>query len=93
MGKNLLLWLMIAAVLLTVFNTFNAKPEPLTLSYSEFIEEVRSGRVREVTIDENFIIGSGQEGSAFRVIKPPVHDPKLLDDLYNHNVDFQIQFL
>ncbi|MAZ45441.1 MAG: ATP-dependent metalloprotease [Gammaproteobacteria bacterium] len=89
MGKNLLLWLMIAAVLLTVFNNFNAKPEPLTLSYSEFIEEVRSGRVREVTIDENFIVGSGQEGSTFKVIKPPVHDPKLLDDLYNHNVQIR----
>ncbi len=86
MAKNLLLWLMIAAVLLTVFNNFNAKPQPTTLSYSEFIEEVRSGRVREVIIDENFINGSNQEGASFKVIKPPVHDPKLLDDLYNHNV-------
>ena len=43
MGKNLLLWLIIAAVLLTVFNNFNVKQEPLSVSYSEFIEQIRTG--------------------------------------------------
>ena len=89
MGKNLLLWLIIAAVLLTVFNNFNVKPEPLTMSYSEFIEEVRADRVSDVVIDENFIRGTDHEGTPFQVIKPPVHDPKLLDDLYNHNVQIR----
>ena len=89
MGKNLLLWLIIAAVLLTVFNNFNVKPEPLTMSYSEFIKEVRADRVSEVVIDESFIIGTDGEGTQFQVIKPPVHDPKLLDDLYNHNVQIR----
>jgi cell division protease FtsH len=89
MGKNLLLWLVIAAVLLTVFNNFNVKPEPLTMSYSEFIEDVRGDRVQEVVIDDSFIRGTDQDGTAFQVIKPPIHDPKLLDDLYNHNVQIR----
>ena len=91
MGKNLLLWLIIAAVLLTMFNNFNVKPEPLTLSYSEFIAEVRSDRVAEVVIDEKFIRGTDKDNTPFQVIKPPVHDPKLLDDLYNHNVQIRGQ--
>ncbi len=91
MGKNLLLWLIIAAVLLTMFNNFNVKPEPLTLSYSEFIAEVRSDRIAEVVIDENFIRGTDKDNTPFQVIKPPVHDPKLLDDLYNHNVQIRGQ--
>ena len=91
MGKNLLLWLIIAAVLLTMFNNFNVKPEPLTLSYSEFIAEVRSDRIAEVVIDEKFIRGTDKDNTPFQVIKPPVHDPKLLDDLYNHNVQIRGQ--
>jgi len=36
MGKNLLLWLIIAAVLLTVFNNFSGVSEPQEISYSDF---------------------------------------------------------
>ena len=36
MGKNLLVWLVIAAVLLTVFNNFNVPPEPESVTYSQF---------------------------------------------------------
>ncbi|MCX7063858.1 MAG: ATP-dependent metallopeptidase FtsH/Yme1/Tma family protein, partial [Proteobacteria bacterium] len=36
MGKNLLLWLIIAAVLLTVFNNFSVRPQPQEITYSSF---------------------------------------------------------
>ena len=60
MGKNLLLWLIIAAVLLTVFNNFSVKPGPEKLSYSRFIELVRMGDVHQVTIDGLVIDGHAQ---------------------------------
>ena len=88
MGKNLLLWLIIAAVLLTVFNNFNVKPDPESVSYSLFIEQVRSDQIQQVEIDQNMIYGIRRNGEEFQVVKPPVYDPKLLDDLYNHNVQF-----
>ncbi|MDH3640503.1 MAG: ATP-dependent zinc metalloprotease FtsH [Gammaproteobacteria bacterium] len=87
MGKNLLLWLIIAAVLLTVFNNFNVKPEPETVSYSDFIELVRNDGVRQVKIDGLIIHGMRDSGEEFRVIRPDVYDQKLLDDLYNHSVE------
>jgi len=88
MGKNLLLWLIIAAVLLTVFNNFNVQPEPRSLSYSEFIQQVRSDSIREVTIGEQMIRGVNRSNEDFQVIRPPaLNDQKLLDDLYNHNVE------
>ncbi len=87
MGKNLLLWLIIAAVLLTVFNNFNVKPEPESLLYSDFIEEVRTDQVQRAEIDQNLIRGTRRNGEEFQVVRPPVHDPKLMDDLYNHNVE------
>ena len=87
MGKNLLLWLIIAAVLLTVFNNFNVEPEPETMSYSDFIELVRNDGVREVEIEGLIIHGwRANDDKDFIVIRPDVNDPKLLDDLYNHNV-------
>ncbi|NIP16087.1 MAG: ATP-dependent zinc metalloprotease FtsH [Pseudomonadales bacterium] len=86
MGKNLLLWLIIAAVLLTVFNNFNVKSEPESLSYSSFIEQVRNDQVDKVEIDGLIIRGVRDNGEEFQVTRPDVYDPKLLDDLYNHNV-------
>ncbi len=87
MGKNLLLWLIIAAVLLTVFNNFNVKPEPETLSYSDFIQQVRSDEVLQVEIDGLIIDGMRRSGEPFQVVRPGIDDQKLLDDLYNHNVE------
>ena len=87
MGKNLLLWLIIAAVLLTVFNNFNVKPEPETVSYTDFIEQVRTDQVDRVEIDGLVIRGQRRNGDDFQVVRPDVYDQKLMDDLYNHNVE------
>ncbi len=88
MGKNLLLWLVIAAVLLAVFNNFDMRPEPRQIAYSEFIEQVRLDEISEVVIEGLVITGVTKSGDAFRAIRPDIEDPKLLDDLYNHNVSF-----
>ncbi|MDA1073845.1 MAG: ATP-dependent zinc metalloprotease FtsH [Proteobacteria bacterium] len=87
MGKNLLLWLIIAAVLLTVFNNFNVQAEPEPISYTQFIEQVRTDQVHQVEIDGLVITGLRRSGEGFRVIRPEISDQKLLDDLYNHNVE------
>ena len=86
MGKNLLLWLIIAAVLLTVFNNFNVKQEPQTVSYTDFIEQIRTDQVEQVEIDGLIIRGVRQNGEEFQVVRPDVYDQKLMDDLYNHRV-------
>ena len=86
MGKNLLLWLIIAAVLLTVFNNFSVKPEPQEMTYSEFVTQVQQDQIDEVRISGLVILGSRKTGDAFKVIRPPVDDPKLMDDLIGHNV-------
>ncbi len=87
MGKNLLLWLIIAAVLLMVFNNFNVKPEPETISYSDFIQQVRSEQVQRVEVDGLIIHGVRRNGEEFKVVRPDIYDQKLMDDLYNHGVE------
>ncbi len=87
MGKNLLLWLIIAAVLLTVFNNFSAQPATETVSYSDFIKSVRQEQIKNVEIDGLIIKGERSNGEVFQVIRPELYDPKIMDDLYNHGVE------
>ncbi|SIT11224.1 membrane protease FtsH catalytic subunit [Neptunomonas antarctica] len=86
MAKNLVLWLVIAAVLLTVFNNFNAETDPGRLSYSDFVAEVQSDRVSKVVIDGYTINGERSNGERFKTIRPALQDPKLVDDLLSHKV-------
>jgi len=89
MGKNLLLWLIIAAVLLTVFNNFNPQPNSQELSYSQFVEQVQRDQVSAVSMDDVSIRGTLRNGERFETVLPPVADPKLMDDLLAHDVQVQ----
>lgn len=86
MAKNLILWLIIAAVLVTVMNNFSSPSEPQTLSYSDFLEQVREGRVERVTVDGFVIIGKRSEGDTFKTIRPAIQDNGLIGDLLDNNV-------
>src|SRR5690606_31671146 len=86
MAKNLVLWLIIAAVLLTVFNNFNPQTSSQQMNYSDFIELVENGQVRKVTIDGVTIEGERQDGTRFETIRPNVQDPELMPDLMRNNV-------
>ena len=89
MAKNVLLWLVIAAVLLTVFNNFSVQPTREQLNYSEFIEEVQQDRVNRVVIDGLTITGTRSDNSSFETIRPLLDDPKLIDDLIEHRVEVE----
>jgi cell division protease FtsH len=89
MAKNLILWLIIAAVLLTVFNNFNVEEQTNTLNYSRFVQEVQQGQVSKVTIDGYDIEGVRSDGSRFQTVRPAADDPKLMDDLLSNNVQVE----
>ena len=86
MAKNLLLWLLIAAVLLSVFNNFNLRSSTEQVGYSEFIREVQTDRLSQVVVDGLTITAQRKDGSSFETIRPMVEDPKLMDDLLSHNI-------
>ena len=86
MAKNLILWLVIAAVLLVVFNNFNVAPSNQPLNYSEFVRQVQAEQVTQVTIDGYVISGLRTDGTRFETIRPALQDPKLIDDLLEHQV-------
>ena len=86
MAKNLLLWMIIAAVLLTVFNNFNQPITAEELVYSDFIQEVQRGNITEVTITGGEIHGIKANGTRFVTVNAYIDDPKLFDDLVSHDV-------
>ena len=73
-------------MLLTVFQNFSVKPEPAEVTYSEFVGEVQRDLVQQVSIDGLVIHGKRKSGEEFKVIRPPIDDPKLMDDLISHGV-------
>jgi cell division protease FtsH len=89
MGKNLLLWLIIAAVLLTVFNNFNVEPQQETVAYSDFVKDVNNRQIREAQIQGDKITAIDNNGDRVSVIWPQ-NDTKLLDELVENDVKTSI---
>ena len=74
MAKNLLLWLVIAVILLTVFQSFNPHGGSSSdLPYSSFVQSVDNGNVSSATISADqpaAITGKLKDGSSFRTVAP-----------------------
>jgi cell division protease FtsH len=74
MAKNLLLWLVIAVILLTVFQSFNPHGGSSSdLPYSSFVQSVDNGNVSSATISADqpaAISGKLKDGSSFRTVAP-----------------------
>lgn len=87
MAKNLILWLIIAAVLVTVMNNFSSPSEAGKLNYSEFIQQVQEGKVRQVTVDGYIISGKNLDGTTFETVRPAIEDRGLIKDLIDNNVE------
>ena len=88
MVKNIILWVIIAVVLMSVFNNFGSRNNvDSSMSYSEFIEAVRSGQVQKVLIDGPAVKGRMQSGTIFNTYSPD--DPHLVDDLLANGVEIK----
>jgi cell division protease FtsH len=90
MAKNLILWVVIAIVLMTVFNNFSTtQPKAQPMSYSEFIVNVKAGQVKEVEFSGSGrdISGTLTSGQRFSTYSPG--DDMLVSDLLNNNVEIK----
>lgn len=75
MLKNLVLWLVIALVLMSVFSNFGPPPKQVTkLAYSQFLDKVRTGDVKQVTIEDRNISGTTQNDKQFITFIPTLSE-------------------
>lgn len=87
MIKNLLLWLVIAVILISVFSNFGPRREiAQKYSYSEFLQNVDKGDVKSVIIDERNIQGTLKNNTKFTTYMP-MSDQDLLRDLQKNDVE------
>lgn len=89
--KNIILWAVIAVVLMSVFNNFSqhSSSSSTTMSYSQFVQAVKGGRVGSVSLDGNTVKGVTDSGNKFTTYAP-ANDPKMISDLLNNNVDVSV---
>jgi cell division protease FtsH len=88
--KNLVLWIVIAVVLLSVFHSFGDRTSSvLSLVYSDFLTQVEQGQVREVTIEGQNINGTMISGAPFTTYSPESSNGALIGDLQEANVAIQ----
>jgi len=89
--KNLILWLVIAMVLMAVFNNFapqNSREER-EVDYSMFLNEVKQGRIERVTIEGRVIHARSYGGE--QIVSYSPGDPDLVNDLIKAGVAIRAQ--
>ena len=85
MLKNMAIWLVIGIVLMTVFNQFNSRQAVLgSMDYSQFLDEVKQGRITKVTIQGRTLEATTTDGKKITTYAPP--DLWMVSDLLKNNV-------
>ncbi|MBC7799182.1 MAG: ATP-dependent metallopeptidase FtsH/Yme1/Tma family protein, partial [Gemmatimonadaceae bacterium] len=86
-GRNLALWVIIALLLVVLFNLFQPGSTQRTatqVAYSDFIGDVNGGRVRDVLIQGRIVSGQLTDGRTFQTYTP--EDPALVGRLTEKGV-------
>ena len=90
LAKNIVLWIVIAVVLLTVFNSFGTAPRTVQdIPYSTFLQRVDEGSVEEVVFEGDEIVGTFTGGERFTTFSPETDNRALIGELKNAGVTFR----
>ncbi|MGF1768007.1 ATP-dependent zinc metalloprotease FtsH [Enterovibrio makurazakiensis] len=87
MAKNLILWLVIAVVLMSVFQSFGPGDSAgRQVDYTTFVQEIGQDKLQDVQFDNRELKVTRRDGTSYVTYMPVLQDPKLLDDLINSKV-------
>jgi len=85
--KNAMVWIVIAVVMLTVFQSFTPNSiRQQTIDYSTFIELVKTGNVSEVVFEDNVIKAKRLNGDKFITYNPETDNTALIGELSKSGV-------
>ena len=89
LAKNVILWVVIAVVLVSVFQSFGTSNERIeTVPYSQFLSYIEDGSVEEVVFDGD-AIHVERQGEQFITYNPETENTALIGTLDEHNVVIQ----
>jgi cell division protease FtsH len=87
MAKNLILWVVIAVVLMSLFQSFGpSDSNSRRVDYSTFMNELTQDQIREVRISDREISVKKTDNSRYTTYIPVREDPRLLDTLLERHV-------
>ena len=89
MVKNIILWVVIALVMMTVFKNFSNSSMPGEITYSQFISDIKTGRIGTVSIEGNSITGNHTDGTRFTTYSPETNNDSLIGTLLENNVEIK----
>lgn len=87
------IWVVIALVLFTVFKQFDSRgmaAGATPIQYSDFLDEVKSQRIKDVVIEDRSIIATTSDGKKVKTTVTYL-DRGLIGDLVNNGVKFDIK--
>lgn len=85
MVKSLILWLVVAAVMITAYQSFNSASNGNVTDYTTFITDIENGQVRQAKFEDNEILVTKADGAKYTTVIP-LEDKNLLNDLLNKKV-------
>ncbi len=86
--RNVAIWVVIGLVLMTVFNQFNNKQNTQnSVEYSQFIEEVKDGKISKVVMEGRTLKATTTDGKKITSYAPP--DLWLVSDLLKSGVKIE----
>ena len=85
--KNLVIWTVIAVVIMSLFSGISGRNNAADeYNYSEFMQQVQTGQVEEVTISGIEIAGTLKSGQSFITYSPETDNSALVGELLNSKV-------
>ncbi|NND90772.1 MAG: ATP-dependent zinc metalloprotease FtsH [Granulosicoccus sp.] len=88
--KNVLLWVVIAVILMTVFQNLGGQRQASdTIAYSDFMQSVTSGQVDQVRFDGVEITGKRDGGQPFTTYSPETDNSALIGELNRAGIQFE----
>ena len=85
MVKNLILWVVVAVVMMTAYQSFNSASNGNVTDYTTFISDIENGQVRQAKFEDNEILVTKADGAKYTTVIP-LEDKNLLNDLLNKKV-------
>jgi len=84
--KNIILWVVVAVILMSVFSNLTTNTQTQEISYSEFIKSIKAQQVTDVMLTGRVITGTLQGGQKFSTYSPETDNKAMIGDLLESGV-------
>jgi len=86
--KNIILWVVIAIILMSVFTNLSTRSKAVDIDYSDFIANVKNGKVQEVTFQDKEMYGTFIGGGEFKTYSPETDNNTIIGLLEKSNIKY-----